>query len=129
MPKRIEFEADDVGFEESDGILNVWFADQEENYLAFDRVTEDHEADYDDLGCVRVEVNDQINACSDGFETVVLEPHRIVVRFVDEEVMHGLTSVIVHFELGEAFESLRPQFDILMRKKSNYEFVADAAGG
>jgi hypothetical protein len=122
LSEEITINATDVGFEESGGILNIWFDDQDQAYLAFQRVSDDHLDEYDDPGCVQCEVNDQLNASADGFDAGGFSDCEIWLQFKDHDVMNGLLRVVARFDVDGRLPELRSAVAQLMRGKRHFTF-------
>jgi len=125
LPSHIAFHATDVDSTEEAGVLNIWFGDEQESYLAFQRVCDGHEEEYGDLGGVYTEVNDQINSCVEGYSSVVLTPKSITVEFKTKTVMNGLVSVVAEFDIGDGFVDFAVRFSDLMRDKDAFRLVVE----
>ena len=120
MPDELSFNARTVGSHDDEGILNICFDDNGDNYVLLTRVDDEHMHEYDDRGGVYVEVNSQAIASVDGFKSVVLESGRLSINFNDSKVMKGLLTLTVNFDDTDNFAELAEQFAILMRGKEEF---------
>jgi hypothetical protein len=123
MPEEFSFHATTVGTLDEDGILHICFDDAADNYLLLTRVDDDHLQEFDDRGDVYVEVNSQLIGSANGFQSVILEPGRLSIRFLDSQVMKGLLSLCVDFEVPDRFHDLTEHFAVLMRGKTQYTYI------
>jgi hypothetical protein len=123
MPPELTIDAKIAGSHQDNGILNIYFDDERDAYVQLTRVSDEFVEEYDDDGCVYIEVNSQIVACSDAYSRIDLRPNMLSIQFHDETVMKGLISLVVTFHIGDDFFELARQFDTLMRDKPGFSLT------